>query len=81
MRHKPKGVPDLCQGSVQISVPACLKSQWNPDMSDASLWENGAFHMLLSPADSSQGSEELVIINDSLLSAPTEPTEWSVSNH
>lgn len=50
-------------------------------MSDASLWENGAFHMLLSPADSSQGSEELVIINDSLLSAPTEPTEWSVSNH
>lgn len=81
MRHEPKEVPNLDQGSVQISVQACLKSQWNPDTSDASLRENGAFHMLLSPANSLQGSEEQVIINDSLLNAPTEPTEWSVSNH
>lgn len=32
-------------------------------------------------ANGLQGCKELIIINDSLLNVPTEPTEESVSNH
>ncbi|KAL6079239.1 hypothetical protein STEG23_004375 [Scotinomys teguina] len=70
---KPQNVEERVFGSsilVFLSAAQLIGMPWK--LASSSLFQL---------ANSSQGSKELVIINDSLLNVPTEPTEWSVSNY